>query len=86
MLRVPMDASLSLVRDRFREVQVRMTELYGLDGEFRDLCDEYAVCAQTVSRLESRGPSSAAMRREYVALLLRVERELLRYLEECPDG
>jgi hypothetical protein len=26
------------------------------------------------------------VRREYAALLLRVERELLRYLDEHPDG
>ena len=59
-------------------------EAFARDPDFRDLCEEYGACATTVARLEQR--ESSDLRREYGALLLRVERELLRYLEEHPDG
>jgi hypothetical protein len=60
--------------------------LFERDEDFRDLCDEYVACTETVCRLDSRGLASMAMRNEYGALLLRLEHELLRYLEEHSHG
>jgi hypothetical protein len=77
-----MHPSLRLVRDRFRLVRDRATRLFERDVDFRDLCDEYEACVATMTRLQSDGPSSEGMRKEYAALLLRLDRELLRYLEE----
>ena len=51
-----------------------------------ELCDEYEACEKALACHEESQRSSDAMRREYATLLLRVERELLRYLDEHPDG
>lgn len=75
-----MDPSLKLVSDRFEQVRGRAVRLFESDDNFRDLCEDYEACAKTLARLESC-PSSGEMRNEYAALLLRLERELLRYLE-----
>ena len=58
--------------------------LFDEDESFRDLCEDYEACANTVARLEASGPAAQGMRNEYAALLLRLEREMLRYLEEHP--
>ena len=76
---------LRLVSERFQQVRERATRLFGRDVDFRDLCDEYEACVETVARLQSGGPPSEDMRKEYAALVLRIERELLRYMEEHPD-
>lgn len=77
-----MDSALAMVSERFPQVQDRAAILFDRDDDFRELCEEYQACTQTVSRLESSGAASAAVRNEYAALRLRLERELLRYLEE----
>jgi hypothetical protein len=77
-------SSLTVVNERFQRVREKAALLFERDESFRDLCEDYEACATTVARLETRGLSSEAMRREYAALLLRLERELLRYLEEHP--
>jgi hypothetical protein len=78
-------SSLTLLSERFPHVREWAVRLYGQDESFRDLCQDYEECAGTVARFESAGFPSAAIRREYTALLMRLERELLRFLEEHPD-
>lgn len=48
---------------------------------FRELCEEYATCAEVLQRLNT-AVSDEAMRSEYTALSLRLEGELLRYISE----
>ena len=60
--------------------------LFDRDEDFHDLCLEYVACKETVARLESDKVPSRAIRNEYAALLLRIECELLRYLNEHPDA
>jgi hypothetical protein len=78
------NSSLTLLGERFPHVREQAERLYESDESFRDLCQDYEACAATVARLESGGFSSPAMRKEYTALLMRLERELLRFLEEHP--
>jgi hypothetical protein len=78
-------SSLTLLSERFPHVRERAAWLYGQDESFRDLCQDYEECAGTVARFEAGGSTSAAIRKEYAALLMRLERELLRFLEEHPD-
>ena len=80
-----MHPSLKLVSDRFRQVRDRAMLLFERDLDFRDLCDEYAACVATMTRLQFDGPSSEGMRKEYAVLLLRLDRELLSYMEEHSD-
>jgi hypothetical protein len=77
-------SSLKLLSERLPHVREGVAWLLERDEEFRELCDEYEVCARTLARHETDGLSSEAMRAEYGVLLLRLERELLRYLEEHP--
>src|SRR3954471_5488772 len=78
--------SLRMVSERFGPLTDRTFGAFERDPDFRDLCDEYQACAKTLAAHEESHRASEAMRREYAALLLRVERELLRYLDEHPDG
>ena len=75
-------SSLKLVSERFEHLRDHAVRMFELDENFRDLCDEYEACSGTVARLESSGVSSDNLRNEYAALMLRLEYELLRYLEE----
>jgi hypothetical protein len=79
-----MHPSLRLVSERFAHLRDRAVRVFEHDENFRDLCDEYEACTGTVTRLQSSGSASPGMRDEYAALLLRLEHELLRYLEEHP--
>ena len=79
-----MDPSLRLVTERFDQVGGPAAWLFERDENFRDLCEEYAMCVRTVARFATGEASSEQLRNEYAALLLRLEHELLRYLEEHP--
>ena len=81
----PMHMSLRLVSERFQQVQQRARRLFDHSVDFRDLCDEYEACTETLAHLQTGGPGSEGLRNEYAALLLRLERELLRCMEEHPD-
>src|SRR5437868_5359057 len=72
---------VKLLLDRFPHVQAVSLLLLQRYEAFRDLCEEYADCSATCERLERRG-SDQALRQEYNALRLRLESELLRYIEE----
>src|SRR5262249_10877404 len=79
-----MNPSLRLVSERFAQIRDRAVQVFERDENFRDLCEEYEACTGTIARLESGGQSPQGLRNEYAALLLRLEHELLRYLEEHP--
>ena len=70
---------LDLLRERFPHVNGVSLQLLERDETFRELCEEYAACTEVVERL-TRSCSDEALRREYSALRLRVERELLGYI------
>jgi hypothetical protein len=81
-----MHLSLRAVTGRFPQLRERTECLFETDENFRDLCDEYETCSKTVARLTASAPASERMRDEYAALLLRLEGELLHYLEKDPNG
>jgi hypothetical protein len=72
---------VTLLLERFPHVQAVSLVLLQRNEDFRDLCEEYEVCSTTCDRLEHRD-SDHALRQEYAALRLRLEGELLRYIEE----
>jgi hypothetical protein len=75
-----MHPALKLVSERLSHVRDQAAELFDRDEVFRELCDEYQMCSETVMRIEGTGTVDEALQREYVALRLRLEGELLRYL------
>jgi hypothetical protein len=77
-----MNTSLRLLQQRFPEVGERVAAAFARDEDFRDLCADYEACVSVLGRLGEEANATEAMRREYSALLLRLERELLRSLEE----
>ena len=70
---------LDLLRERFPHINGVSLQLLERDETFRELCEEYVACTEVVERL-TRSGSDEALRREYSALRLRVERELLGYI------
>jgi hypothetical protein len=79
---VPAPASLTLLRERLPQISKDLARLFARDEDFRDLCGEYEACAATLARLDAKDPSLEPMRNEYRSLQLRLEGELLRYLED----
>jgi len=76
-----------LLVERFPHVRAISLELLRRHEAFRDMCEEYEACTAACERLE-RSRSDEALRKEYSALRLRLETELLRYIEEhtTPPG
>jgi hypothetical protein len=66
---------------RFPHLQSVSLQLLERDETFWELCEEYAACTEVIERLTD-APADEAMRREFSALRLRVEGELLRYLSD----
>jgi hypothetical protein len=74
-------AYVKLLAERFPHVQSVALQLLERDPEFRELGEEYEACIESVARLERPGGDEALLR-EYRALCLRLEGELLRYISE----
>src|SRR5262249_23496461 len=74
-----------LLVDRFPHLQSVSLQLLERSETFRDLCEECAPCPDAFARLSGTA-SDEALRREYSALRLRVEGELLRYISEHTDA
>ena len=70
---------MDLLRERFPHINGVSLQLLERDETFRELCEEYAACTEVVDRLTHTG-TDEAMRREYSALRLRIESELLGYI------
>lgn len=70
--------SLELVSRQFPHLRDKVACLYDRDDVFRELCEDYSVCAEALERQ----PASEGLRREYAALRLRLETELLEYLDD----
>jgi hypothetical protein len=75
-----MTSSVDIVSLLFPKLGERVAALYERDDVFRELCHEYSICHEAVSRAEASG--SPRLRAEYAALQLRLETELLQQLEE----
>jgi hypothetical protein len=76
--------SLKAVLERFPSVGERAADVFEQDDNFRELCLEYEACLESVGRLGCGGDRPQPICDEYRALLLRLEGELLRYLEDKP--
>jgi hypothetical protein len=76
-----MTASLQLVSDQFPHLRERVACLFERDVLFRELCEDYEACVLA----HARQVSSEGLRREYSALRLRLETELLGFLEQAEE-
>lgn len=77
---------VKLLLERFPHVQMVSLLLLVKNEAFRELCEEYATCTAAAERLEQSG-ADEPLRKEYIALRLRLEGELLGYLErQGSDG
>jgi hypothetical protein len=77
---------LKVVAERFPLLKEQAARRFACDENFRDLCEDYVICAETVAHLESTANPPDGLREEYAALLLRLECELLRHLQEHARG
>jgi hypothetical protein len=74
-----MNSCLQLVSEQFPHMRDRVTCLFEQDDIFRELCEDYEACRLALLRQ----PASDALSREYAALRLRLEVELLRHINEA---
>ena len=81
MLRT-MTSSLQLVREQFPPLRDRVVSLFDGDPVFRELCEDYEACTDALARQ----PASAGLRQEYATLQLRIETELLGFLNADADN
>jgi hypothetical protein len=76
-----MTPSLQLVSGQFPHLREQVACLFERDEIFRELCEDYEACSVALARRES----TEGLRREYAALRLRLETELLGYLHEAEE-
>ena len=72
---------VNLLLQRFPNVQAVSVQLLMQNPVCRELCEEYEVCNRAAENL-ARSGSNEAMLREYKALQLRLEGELLGYISQ----
>jgi hypothetical protein len=77
-----MTSSLQLVTEQFPHLRDRVACLFARDQIFRELCEDYEACTQALSRQKT----SEGLQREYIALRLRLETELLRYVQDAAEA
>jgi hypothetical protein len=77
-----MHSALRLVRERLPHLREQAGRLFEEDDVFRELCEEYEVCVETAARIEGAEQANRALLDEYLALRMRLEGELLRYMAE----
>ena len=75
-----MASSLRLVSEQFPRLSEPLAVLFERDPVFRELCDDYEACVQALAK-----QVSLALRSEYSALRLRLENELLGYVDRSND-
>jgi hypothetical protein len=76
---------VNLLLQRFPNAQAISVQLLLQNPVFRELCEEYEVCNRAAENL-ARSGSNVAMLREYKALQLRLEGELLGYMSQHGDA
>ena len=81
-----MHQSLRVVVGQFPDAEAQTVALFERDDVFRDLCEEYEACTEAIARLKSADDFPPGIGNEYSALSLRLERELLCYLEQHGNG
>ena len=79
-----MASSLAYVTGQFPFLRERVADLFEHDEVFRDLCSEYQACVEALERFGAGEVSAEPLRKEYAALRLRLEAEMLRHLREDP--
>ncbi len=74
-------ACIHLLLERFPHLRSVSLHLLEKHETFHELCEEYEACTEVVERL-THCAADDAIAKEYSALRLRLEGELLRYLSE----
>jgi hypothetical protein len=75
--------ALSTVREHFPDHEKLLTRLFDEDDEFRGLCDDYRDCLAYLARTRAPSATSESLRKEFSALQLRLETELLQCIENA---
>jgi hypothetical protein len=73
-----MSSCLNLINQQFPHLRDQVACLFESDVVFRELCEDYETCTQALAQQGT----SQALRREYAALQLRLETELLQHLQD----
>jgi hypothetical protein len=78
----PAGAGLSLIMEQFFEERQALQRLFQESLSFQSLCDDYQEClAELQNWQQSTSEEAPAWRDEYAHLLLELEQEVRKYLE-----
>ena len=74
--------TLTLIRDRFPDLDRLAEAAFGENPSFRDLCRDYRTCLTALHRWKQlEDPESARRRQEYTELLAELTSEIRTWLE-----
>jgi hypothetical protein len=76
-------SSVARVISRFEDLKTRVEQSYQESGDFRSLCEDYAVCERALEKWQACDAFVAAQRRqEYSELLAELGQEIKDWLEQ----
>jgi ribosomal protein L16 Arg81 hydroxylase len=76
-------SSVARVISRFEDLKTRVEQSYLESGDFRSLCEDYAVCERALEKWQASDLAIAAQRRrEYKELLAELGEEIQDWLEQ----
>lgn len=74
---------LFLIIKRFPDKEEILKTLFKKSNDFRSICEDYRKCREALTFWTlSEARESSAHRKEYLALLMELEEEIISYLDE----
>jgi len=76
-------SALARVIRQFKDWETRIKQYHNESGDFRSLCEDYAVCERALEKWQASDTAMAAQRQqEYEELLAELRNEIQDWLEQ----
>lgn len=76
-----MTKELQFLIERFPAHQLRITELYFKDSDFRQLCDDYCLSVNVLNAFKQNEPDYRKVENDYKLVSEELKREILHFFE-----
>jgi len=81
-----MDKSLEYILTKFPDHRSKIIDLYNSDSEFRSLCEDYQVSAQTIKQYRQNSELHTGFEMDFMQVYIELEMEIVQLLEVNGTG